>query len=145
MTICRKNENGISEVMSTILLVSVTVILAAIVCAFAFGLVGNIHGGKVATSTITRTNSTFVTVIFAGGQNAGSVTAINWTVNGAAPTIYMNGTSYTGGVQNVPASGGILSVGATALRPASSPGKDRVIGVAVFTDGSKQIILDKTI
>ena len=145
MTGYRKNEGAVSEVVGTILIVAVTVILAAIVCAFAFGMVGNIHGGKVATSTITRTNSTFVTVIFAGGQNAGSVTAINWTVNGAAPTIYMNGTSYTGGVQNVPARGGILSVGATALLPASSPGKDRVIGVAVFTDGSKQIILDKTI
>ena len=145
MAVYRNNNKGISEVMSTILLVAVTVILATIVCAFAFGLVGNIHGGKIATSTITRTNSSFVTVVFAGGQNAGSVTGINWTVNGAAPTIYMNGTSYTGGVQNMPASGGVLSVGATALLPASSPGKDRVIGVAAFTDGSKQIILDKTL
>ena len=145
MIIHKKNDSAISEVVSTILLVAVTVILAAIVCAFAFGLVGNIHGGKIATSTITRTNSTFVTVIFVGWQNAGSVTGINWTVNGVTPTIYINGTSYTSGVQSLPASGGILSVGATALIPSTNPGKDRIIGVAVFTDGSKQIVLDKTL
>jgi len=145
MTVCRKNENGISEVMSTILLVSVTVILAAIIAAFVFGLVGNIHGGKIATSTITRMNGSYVSVTFAGGQNAGSVTGINWTVGGNPATIYAGGTSNTNGIQNQPASGGILSVGANALISATNPGKDRVIGVAVFTDGSKQIILDKTL
>jgi len=145
MSIPRKNENGISEVMSTILLVSVTVILAAIIGAFVFGLVGNIHGGKIVASTITRTNGSYVSVTFAGGQNANSVTEINWTVGGTPATIYINGTSNTNGIQSQPSSGGILSVGSNGLISASNPGKDRVIGVAVFTDGSKQIILDKTL
>jgi len=129
--------------MSTIMLVSVTVILAAIIAAFVFGLIGNIHGGKVAMSTITRVNSSYVSVTFAGGQNAGSVVGINWTVGGSPATTYVGGTSNTNGIQNQPASGGILSVGANALISATNPGKDRVIGVAVFTDGSKQIIIDK--
>jgi len=145
MSISPKNENGISEVVSTILLVAVTVILAAIIAAFVFGLVGNIHGGKIAVSTIERVNGSYVSVIFAGGQNAGSVTEINWTVGGTPATIYINGTSNTNGIQDQPASGGILSVGSNALISASNPGKDRVIGVVVFTDGSKQIIIDKTL
>lgn len=41
--------------------------------------------------------------------------------------------------------GGILAVGANALISAPDSGKDRVIGVAVFSDGSKLVILDKTI
>jgi len=99
-----------------------------------FGLVGNIHGGKIVASTITRANGSYVSVTFAGGQNAGSVTGINWTVNGAAP-----------GIQDHPANGGVLVVGANAYLAAPNPGKDRVIGVVVFTDGSKQIIIDKTL
>ena len=109
-------------------------------------MVGNIHGGKIAMSTIGRVNGSYVSVTFAGGQNAGSVTGINWTVNGAVPSAtYINGTSNANGIQNQPASGGILSVGANALISASNPGRDRVIGVVVFTDGSKQIIIDKTL
>ena len=145
MSIHRKNENGISEVMSTILLVAVTVILAAIIGAFVFGLVGNIHGGKIVASTIERANGSYVSVTFAGGQNAGSVAEINWTVGGTPATIYINGTSNTNGIQDRPSSGGILSIGSNALISASNPGKDRVIGVVVFTDGSKQIIIDKTL
>ncbi len=145
MPVCRKNEKGVSEVMSTILLVSVTVILAAIIAAFVFGLIGNIHGGKIVASTIERTNSSYVSVTFVGGQNANSVTGINWTVGGNPATIYINSTSNTNGIQNQPSSGGILAVGSNALISAPNPGKDRVIGVVVFTDGSKQIILDKTL
>jgi flagellin-like protein len=139
------NEEAISEVISVILLVAVTVILAAIIAAFAFGLVGNLQKGKVAMSTISRVNGSFVSVTFVGGQNAGSVVAINWTVNGVAPVTYIGGTLATSGLQDRPASGGILNVGANALLAASNSGKDRVIGVAVFSDGSKLVILDKTI
>lgn len=110
-----------------------------------FGLVGNIHGGKIVASTIERVNGSYVRVTFVGGQNAGSVTGINWTVGGTPATIYMNGTSNTNGIQDRPSSGGILSIGSNALISASNPGKDRVIGVVVFTDGSKQIIIDKTL
>ena len=65
------------------------------------------------------------------------------TVRHRQPTI--GGTIVTPGIQDHPASGGILSVGANALLAASNSGKDRVIGVAVFSDGSRLVILDKTI
>lgn len=42
-------------------------------------------------------------------------------------------------------SGGILSVGANAIIPAPDSGRDRVIGIAVFPDGSKLILLDETL
>jgi archaeal type IV pilus assembly protein PilA len=121
------------------------VILAAIIAAFVMGMAGNLSKGKVAMSTISRVNGSSVSVTFAGGQNAGSVVGINWTVNGAAPATTIGGTVVSPGIQDHPASGGILSVGANALLSASNPGKDRVIGVAVFSDGSKLVILDKTL
>jgi len=145
MAYTNNNDDAISEVISVILLVAVTVILAAIIAAFVFGLVGNLSKGKVVAATISRVNGSDVSVTFAGGQNAGSVVGINWTVNGAAPATTIGGTSVTAGLQDRPASGGILNVGANAVLSASNSGKDRVIGVAVFSDGSKLVILDKTI
>jgi archaeal type IV pilus assembly protein PilA len=140
-----KNEDAVSEVVSVILLVAVTVILAAVIAAFVMGMVGNLQKGKVVGATISRVNGSYVTVTFIGGQSAGSVLGINWTVNGAAPATTIGGTSVTAGIQDHPASGGILSVGANAVLAASNSGKDRVIGVAVFSDGSKLVILDKTL
>jgi flagellin-like protein len=145
LTVYRKNEEAVSEVVSVILLVAITVILAAVIAAFMFGMVGNLQKGKIVGATISRVNNSYVTVTFIGGQNAGSVLGINWTVNGAAPATYIGGTSVTAGIQDHPASGGILSVGANALLSATNSGKDRVIGVAVFSDGSKLVILDKTL
>ena len=141
----RKNEDAISEVVSVILLVAVTVILAAVIAAFVMGMVGNLQKGKVAAATISRVSGSSVSVTFAGGQNAGSVVGINWTVNGAAPTTTIGGTVVSPGIQDRPANGGILAVGANALLAAPDSGKDRVIGVAVFSDGSKLVILDKTL
>ena len=142
---CRRKEEAISEVVSTILLVAITVILAAVIVAFVMGMASGMQKGKIATSTISRVNSSYVTVTFVGGQNAGSVVGINWTVNGAAPATWIGGSGVTAGMQNLPASGGILSIGANAYLAAPDPGKDRVMGVAVFSDGSQQVILDKTL
>jgi hypothetical protein len=67
------------------------------------------------------------------------------TVNGLAPATTIGGTGVSPGIQDRPASGDILKVGATAVLAATSPGRDHVVGVAVFLDGTKQIIIDKTI
>ncbi|MEN6443385.1 MAG: hypothetical protein ABFC71_06520 [Methanoregula sp.] len=67
-------------------------------------------------------------------------------VNGAVPaSTYIGGTLVANGIQDRPASGGILKVGANAVLSASNSGKDRAIGVAMFSDGSNRVILDKTI
>jgi len=142
---CKKNDGAISEVVSTILLVAITVLLAAVIVAFVMGMTGNMQKGKIATSTISRVNGSYVTVTFVGGQNGKSVVGINWTVNGGAPATWISGSSVTAGIQDHPSSGGILSVGANALLAAPDSGKDRVLGIALFSDGSQQVILDKTL
>ena len=105
---CKKNDDAISEVVSTILLVAITVLLAAIIVAFVMGMTGNMQKGKIATSTISRVNGSYVTVTFVGGQNGKSVVGFNWTVNGGAPATWISGSSVTAGIQDHPSSGGIL-------------------------------------
>ena len=88
-----KKENAISEIVSTILLVGITVFLAVVVIIFAMGMTANMQKGKIATSTIERVNGSFVSVTFEGSQ-AGSVIGINSTVNGFAPSTWIGGTRY---------------------------------------------------
>jgi len=141
----RNSEEAISEVVSTILIVAITILLAAVIVAFVTGMTANMQKSKIATSTISRVNNSYVEVTFAGGQNANTVTGINWTVNGVPPSLWIAGIGGSPGIQNHPSNGGILSIGANAILTAPDIGKDRVIGIAVFSDGSQQVILDKTL
>jgi archaeal type IV pilus assembly protein PilA len=130
MTFTKKNEEAVSPVIGVILMVAITVILAAVIAAFVFGMAGNIQKTKVVSATLSRANSSAVTVTFQGGQDAGSLQTICWTANGANV-----------GLQST--AGGTLAIGNTmsiAVNPNS-----HVIGVATFTDGSQQVIIDTNI
>ena len=43
MAFTRKNEDAVSPVIGVILMVAITVILAAVIAAFVFGMAGNIQ------------------------------------------------------------------------------------------------------
>lgn len=144
MTFTKKNEDAVSPVIGVILMVAITVILAAVIAAFVFGMSGNISKTKVVASTVSRLNSTHVTVTYQGGQDAGTLQGINWTVNEAPATLSIGGTSNAGGIQDSPASStGILNIGASATITAGT--NSHLVGVAVFNDGSKQVIIDQNI
>ena len=128
MAFTRKNEEAVSPVIGVILMVAITVILAAVIAAFVFGMAGNISKTKVVSATLQRTSSTHIAATFQGGQDAAAVTKISWSSNGVAagsmvsPTI---GTTYT-------LSG---SIGSNA----------HIVGVATFNDNSQQVIIDTNI
>ena len=68
MVVTRKNDEAVSPVIGVILMVAITVILAAVIAAFVFGMSGNISKTKVVLVSLTRTNATNVNAIFNGGQ-----------------------------------------------------------------------------
>ena len=135
MAFTKKNEEAVSPVIGVILMVAITVILAAVIAAFVFGMAGNINKTKVVSATLSRLNTTYVSAVYQGGQDSGSLTGIQWSVNG------VDVTSGNGGVQSLaPAT---LNIGNTTRFPATSNAK--VIGVGTFTDGSQQVLIDTTI
>jgi len=144
MAFTRKNEEAVSPVIGVILMVAITVILAAVIAAFVFGMAGNIQKTKVVAATEKRINSTYVTATFQGGQDAGSLVSINWSVDGSLGTVYIPASS-TGGLQATPATNGILNVGSVVVIPASNPGKNHIVGIGTFVDGSNQVIVDTTL
>ena len=54
MAFTRKNEEAVSPVIGVILMVAITVILAAVIAAFVFGMAGNIQKSKVVAATASR-------------------------------------------------------------------------------------------
>ena len=49
-----KNEDAVSPVIGVILMVAITVILAAVIAAFVFGMAGNIQKTKVVAATVSQ-------------------------------------------------------------------------------------------
>ena len=54
MAFTKKNEDAVSPVIGVILMVAITVILAAVIAAFVFGMAGNIQKSKVVAATASR-------------------------------------------------------------------------------------------
>ena len=119
------NEEAVSPVIGVILMVAITVILAAVIAVFVFGLAGDLETSAQKDVTLkTGTNADgLVTYTVFAGADVGKVTRIDWT-NG-------NVDGNNGSV--------IVKVGAygntTALK-ADGP----VTFTAVFSDGSSQVV-----
>ncbi|MGA7627258.1 MAG: type IV pilin N-terminal domain-containing protein [Methanoregula sp.] len=144
----RNNEEAVSPVIGVILMVAITVILAAVIAAFVFGMAGNIQKTKVVAATESRINSSWVTATYQGGQDAGSLNGIAWQVNGANVTVAVPGSttlSLSGTPENYvyATSGGTLPIGALMYVPAGS--NSHVTGVGYFSDGTTQVIVDTTL
>jgi archaeal type IV pilus assembly protein PilA len=141
MAFTKKNEEAVSPVIGVILMVAITVILAAVIAAFVFGMAGNITKTKVVSATLSRINTTYVSAVYQGGQDSGSLTRIDWTVNGGTP-----GPAIAAGVLAGPVqanSVGALNIGNTTRFEAAANAK--IVGVGTFTDGSQQVIIDTNI
>ena len=79
--VTRKNDEAVSPVIGVILMVAITVILAAVIAAFVFGMSGNISKTKIVAVTAQQPDADHITVTYQGGQDAQSFTNGTVTVN----------------------------------------------------------------
>ncbi|MGA2918975.1 type IV pilin, partial [Methanoregula sp.] len=105
MAFTKKNDEAVSPVIGVILMVAITVILAAVIAAFVFGMAGNITKTKVVAVTASKTDAQDITVMNQGGQDQSALTALNVTTPGVAlaaagctgsVTVGQTGTTYCG-------------------------------------------------
>ena len=123
-----KNEEAVSPVIGVILMVAITVILAAVIAAFVFGMTGNVQTTKTVAVTAAVNNSQHLVVTFQGGADAATVTKLNLIINGS-----------------------VEKPNTSALKIGSSFGSDdpivpqncHAVVVAHFSDGSQQVVLDR--
>jgi len=122
-----KNDEAVSPVIGVILMVAITVILAAVIAAFVFGMAGNVQSAKVVSMTATKNATGYITVTNMGGSDVGTLQQVDVSVAGAAA------------VEGPITLGRIVSIAGT------SGTAERVLIIGKFSDGSQQILLDKTL
>jgi flagellin-like protein len=139
MVVTRKNDEAVSPVIGVILMVAITVILAAVIAAFVFGMSGNISKTKVVASTVAQPDANRIVVTYQGGQDDSTLAYIAITApNG---TVY-NTTDSKGALGTT--TGAKPAVGASSVisGPGSFQGRDHIVVVGVFSDGVSQVISD---
>ena len=145
--VTRKNDDAVSPVIGVILMVAITVILAAVIAAFVFGMSGNISKTKTVAVTAQKMDSTHISVMNQGGQDQAAMVSFNVTTSPEAATNCKVGTAS----ETAALAGGICQlnpapVGSTVvLRTTVANGysaRTEVVVVGSFTDGTTQVLLD---
>ena len=124
------SEDAVSPVIGVILMVAITVILAAVIAAFVFGMAGNVSKTRSVAVTAQKQGQNIV-VTNNGGPDIQDLSAYNVSV------AYNNGSTGTFALPT--------NVGASIKFPngtTPSAGKDHIIVTATFTDGTQQVVLD---
>jgi len=148
MVVTRKNDEAVSPVIGVILMVAITVILAAVIAAFVFGMSGNISKTKTVAVTAQKIDATHISVMNQGGQDQAAMVAFNVTTSPEAADNCKAGsaTTYTTAIP-----GGICKldpapVGSqVSLETTTANGynqRTEVIVVGFFNDGTTQVLLD---
>ncbi len=81
MVVTRKNDEAVSPVIGVILMVAITVILAAVIAAFVFGMSGNISKTKVVAFSVQKVAGNEIVVTYQGGQDAGAFINASVSIN----------------------------------------------------------------
>jgi flagellin-like protein len=119
-------EEAVSPVIGVILMIAITVILAAVIAAFVFGMAGSIPTLKTVAATAVR-NGPAIQVTYIGGKDQASV--VDNSLNITVGDTKMDGQpTAVGSSYNIP----ITDVSI----------RYHVIATVAFDDGTTQVILD---
>ena len=121
----QKTEEAVSPVIATILMVAISVILAAIVAAFIFGMANQMPTGKTVAVTALKDGGDIRLTNYGGADVGNLAGPIDITVTNATATTL--GTAVGSSV---------------TLTPAPSGYRVRVMALGTFKDGSTTILLD---
>jgi len=140
-------EDAVSPVIGVILMVAITVILAAVIGAFVFGMGSGISKSYIVAATASQMGNDII-VTYNGGPDADQVNIVTVTAAGQADDSTSTVVPYE--LVNTTASPIVGSVGSSITFDGDStpPGggtggkTDHVVVTAEFADGSTQVILD---
>ena len=129
----KKNEDAVSPVIGTILMVAVVVILAAVIAMYVFGAPSNVSKTHIVAATAHLDTTGVILVTYQGGQDEDKVSSLDITSPNGTITSYAN-----------PAVGTVMKL--IPPSPTDWPtGQKHVVVIAGFTDGPNQIILDTSV
>jgi len=120
-----KNEDGVSPVIGVILMVAITVILAAIVASYVMGHASTVDKPRIVETHVIQKNETHGELTLIKGPEGGTLKYLNVTLGNQTPISRLN-----------PGVGEVISI------PGATSGNDHVIVVAKFEDGKEQVVFD---
>jgi len=163
-----KNDEAVSPVIGTILMVAITVILAAVIAAFVFGMVVTTTTTKTVGMTVVanQTDSAAFKITFTGGPDLSSVDALIINYDNQAKDL-SDDTNVAGDEAGNETVSVVNGPGGKANKIALESGKRFAVGnllnvkfsdttvttvsghritiIGVFTDGAEQILWDRTL
>jgi len=122
----RKDEKGVSPVIGVILMVAITVILAAVIASFVFGLSGTVAKQKTPGITATRLNSTGFELVLRDWGGATNITGCS-LMNVTAGTNVLTGQSFT-------------EVGGRIIYSNTTYGTPGLFRLTCDVDGNRQVV-----
>ena len=132
------NDTAVSPIVGTLMILALSVVLACIVSAFVFGMVGQPTKLKLVAATVQQPDTSHIIVTYHGGMDAGAFASGNVSVN--------SGCGYTCQPKNCHLKS---AVGSTVLLESDESGgfkgQDRVIVTGKFADGGRQVMLETNI
>ena len=149
----RENEDAVSPVIGVILMVAITVILAAVIAAFVFGMGSNIGTTKTVAVTAGQ-NGADIVLTYHGGADASTLRYLAITVESGSGTKSGGGavvnsgkiTEYTNddGTLGTKGDAGVsLDVGAVmTIKDMGTDLRDHIVVTGHFADGSDHVVLD---
>jgi|ADurb_Oil_02_Slu_FD_contig_101_182592_length_481_multi_1_in_0_out_0_1 flagellin-like protein len=129
----KSKEDAVSPVIGVILMVAVTVILAAVIAAFVFGMGSNVQKTQIVGVTAARTATGAegeVTLTYQGGTGAANLGTFNIIVDDATTAISWDPKGVVGASTTV-----------DAAQTEANP-NNQVKVVAIWNDGTEQVVLD---
>jgi len=126
-----KDEDAVSPVIGVILMVAITVILAAVIASFVFGMGGNLNKQYLVAATASQVGDDII-VTYNGGHDHASVTWFNIT---------QAGTNTTGTTAENPDVGYTVTFSGNG----SAGNSDTVVATIEFEDGTNQVILNTVV
>lgn len=128
-----QKESAVSEVIAITLIVGLTVIMAALVAAYMFGMVPTLPVHRSVAVTASQIDPDTIVITYHGGPDQGSLIGLNISWPKGHRQVITNphiGDTYT--LTNIP-HGTDTNV---------TSGKDHIVVTGIFTNNIQQVILD---
>ena len=152
-----KNDEAVSPVIGVILMVAITVILAAVIAAFVFGLAGTTQTTRTVglTLSLESLNPYAFNVQFTGGTDLPSLTGFKVSIDGK-PETPASGNVSSGITNGVALVGDLITPGSAndgkfvvgqmiLINTTSRISGHKITIIGTFTDGGTQILWDRTL
>jgi flagellin-like protein len=133
-----KNEEALSPVIGTILMVMISVMLGAIIGIYAFGMSSSVQNIRIISTSVIQSDSDIL-ITYQGGQAQPDLASMTIIAPNASTfiTVSSSGALSTTGTPVLPDVGSVM-----VLSGAGTSDQDHVVVIGHFNDGSSQVISD---